>query len=85
MSEIESADLPPIAEMSFEAALSELESIVQKLERGKLELEPSILAYERGTQLRQHCDAKLKEAQLRVEKLTLAANGEVTLSPMDGE
>ena len=51
----------PIDQMSFEEALAELEGIVQKLERGQLELESSIQAYERGTALRQHCADKLRQ------------------------
>lgn len=60
-----------IAEMTFERALKELESIVGKLERGDVELEESITIYERGEALRDHCDRLLKAAEARVEKLTL--------------
>ncbi len=74
---------PPIAGMSFEEALAELESIVQRLERGQLDLEASIAAYERGTLLRQHCAEKLRQAQLRVEKLTLDREGNPKLQPFD--
>lgn len=73
----------PVAEMSFEEALSELEGIVQKLERGQLDLESSIQAYERGTALRQHCAGKLKEVQLRVDKLTQDRNGDPKLTPFE--
>ena len=73
----------PVAEMSFEEALAELEAIVQKLERGQLDLESSIAAYERGTELRRHCAAKLKEAELRVEKLSFDKNGNARLTPLD--
>ncbi len=71
--------------MSFEQALAELEAIVQRLERGQLDLEGSIKAYERGTELRRHCAAKLKEAELRVEKLSFDKAGAATLTPLDGE
>ena len=74
---------PRIDGMSFEEALAELEAIVQKLERGQLELDASIQAYERGTLLRQHCAQKLREAELRVEKLTLDRAGEPKLEPLD--
>jgi exodeoxyribonuclease VII small subunit len=74
---------PPIAGMSFEEALGELEAIVQELERGQLDLDSAISAYERGTELRQHCAAKLKEAELRVEKLTLDRAGSPKLTPFD--
>ena len=73
----------PGAELTFEEALAELEAIVQKLERGQLDLESSIAAYERGTELRRHCAAKLKEAELRVEKLSFDKNGNARLTPLD--
>lgn len=74
-----------VAQMSFEEALAELEGIVQKLERGQLDLESSIAAYERGTALRQHCAEKLRQVQLLVEKLSLDGNGEAKLSPFEGQ
>jgi exodeoxyribonuclease VII small subunit len=64
-----------IKEMSFERALKELEAIVGRLERGDVELEESIAIYERGEQLRDHCDRLLKQAEAKVEKLTFAADG----------
>lgn len=73
----------PIAAMTFEQALAELESIVQRLERGQLDLDASIAAYERGTLLRQHCAEKLRQAQLRVEKLSLDREGNPKLQPFD--
>ena len=69
--------------LSFETALAELESIVQRLERGQLDLEASIAAYERGTALRRHCATKLEEARLRVEKITFDKAGQPRLEPMD--
>lgn len=73
----------PVTQMSFEEALAELEGIVQKLERGQLDLESSIQAYERGTALRQHCAEKLRQVQLRVEKLTLDREGNPKLAPFE--
>ena len=73
----------PVAAMSFEEALAELEAIVQKLERGQLDLEGSIQAYERGTALRAHCADKLRQVQLRVEKLTLDREGQPKLQPFE--
>lgn len=61
--------------MSFEAAMAELEKIVQLLESGKSGLEESIQLYERGVALRSFCETRLKDAQLRVEKLSLDAHG----------
>lgn len=65
------------ADLPFEAAMTELEKIVQSLESGKSGLEESIQLYERGVELRRHCESKLKDAQLRVEKLSLDASGQI--------
>ena len=79
-----SAELPgDVASMSFEQALAELEKIVQDLERGQLDLDAAITAYERGTQLKLHCEGKLREAQLRVEKIALGPDGRVRAEPTD--
>jgi exodeoxyribonuclease VII small subunit len=67
--------LAEIKDMTFERALKELESIVERLEKGAVELEESIAIYERGEALREHCDRLLKQAEAKVEKLTLAPNG----------
>ena len=64
-----------IKEMSFERALKELEAIVGRLERGDVELEESIVIYDRGEMLREHCDRLLKQAEAKVEKLTFNADG----------
>ena len=55
--------------------MGELEEIVAKLEKGDVELEESIAIYERGEALRNHCDALLKKAEAKVEKITLGADG----------
>lgn len=65
-----------IEAMTFEAAMTELEDVVRKLESGNVELEKSIALYERGAALKAHCEAKLKAAEERVEKITLNAAGE---------
>ncbi|MBV1695001.1 MAG: exodeoxyribonuclease VII small subunit [Hyphomicrobiales bacterium] len=65
-----------IVQMTFERALKELEAIVGRLERGDVELEESITIYERGEALKNHCDRLLKQAEAKVEKLTLNAGGE---------
>jgi exodeoxyribonuclease VII small subunit len=64
-----------IAAMTFEAAMAELEKVVRDLESGNVELEKSIALYERGAALKAHCEAKLKAAEERVEKITLNAAG----------
>ncbi|RDW13736.1 exodeoxyribonuclease VII small subunit [Paracoccus thiocyanatus] len=71
--------------MSFEEAMKELEATVGRLEHGEASLEESIKLYERGALLRAHCDQRLREAEERVEKITLAANGQPTgTAPAEG-
>jgi exodeoxyribonuclease VII small subunit len=75
-----------IKAMSFEAALAELEDIVARLEAGKVDLEESIRIYERGEALKAHCAARLAEAEARIEKITLGADGKPTgTAPLDVE
>ena len=78
---VESPKSAEIIKMSFEDALSELEDIVRTLEGGKGKLEEAITAYERGAQLKAHCEKKLKEAQAKVEKISLSAGGEADTEP----
>ena len=66
---------PAVSGMSFEAALKELETIVARLEQGEVDLEDSIALYERGQGLKAHCEAKLKAAEGRLEKIVLGAGG----------
>lgn len=68
-----------IKALSFEQALAELESIVDRLETGDVALEESIEIYQRGAQLRAYCDEKLKTAQARIEKITGDGAGTVPL------
>ena len=58
--------------------MSELEAIVSRLEQGKSSLDDAIGAYERGAALKRHCEAKLREAREKVEKITLDASGQAT-------
>ena len=74
-----------VSKMSFEDALEELEEIVRTLEGGKGKLEDAITAYERGAKLKAHCEKKLKEAQAKVEKISLCAEGEAVAEPADIE
>ena len=64
-----------IQRLTFEAALAELETIVERLEAGKVDLEESIAIYERGEKLKAHCEKLLKLAEERIEKITLKADG----------
>lgn len=70
-----------IAKLSFEEALQELEQIVKRLEGGTGKLDDAIQSYERGTLLKRHCEAKLREAQARVEKIVIAPDGSLTPEP----
>ena len=64
-----------ISSLSFEDALAELERIVKGLEGGQQKLEEAISDYERGAVLRQHCEAKLAEAEARVQAIVQRADG----------
>jgi len=73
-----------VKKMPFEAAIQELESIVKELEAGKVPLEKSVEIYERGEVLKARCEELLKQAEARVEKITLDASGKPTGSePLD--
>ncbi len=72
-----------IAAMSFEDALGELEEIVRRLEDGRIPLDDSIAAYERGARLKAHCEKKLAEARAKVEKIALGPNGPEGTEPAD--
>ncbi len=67
--------------MSFETAMAELEDIVRRLEQGADSLDQAIDGYARGVALKSHCEAKLKEAQLRVDKIVLGPDGTVSAEP----
>ena len=74
-----------VNEMSFEDALRELETVVGQLERGEVPLDKSIELYERGAALKKRCEAKLKEAEEKVAKLTLDGDGQPTgTASLDG-
>jgi exodeoxyribonuclease VII small subunit len=76
------ATLPDdIAAMSFEDALAELEGIVRRLEGGQVKLDDAIQSYERGAQLKRHCEKKLNEAQQRVDRIVIAPDGGVAVEP----
>jgi len=73
-----------IAQMSFEKALQELEQIVEKLDSGNVDLDQSIDIYTRGSLLKQHCNAKLRSAQERVDKI-VNQNGTLSTQPANIE
>jgi exodeoxyribonuclease VII small subunit len=73
-----------VKKMPFERAIEDLESIVKRLEEGKVPLEESVTIYERGEALKKRCEELLRQAEARVEKITLDANGKPTGSqPLD--
>jgi exodeoxyribonuclease VII small subunit len=84
MSDTSAAPHTDVAALSFEKAMGELEQIVQKLEGGNVPLEDSIAIYERGEALKKRCEALLRDAEARVQKITLAADGSPTgTTPLD--
>jgi exodeoxyribonuclease VII small subunit len=75
-----------VASLSFEAAMRELEEIVGQLEKGNVDLDKSIALYERGEVLKKHCDALLKSAEARIEKIVQGADGAAkSVAPLDVE
>ena len=73
-----------IKKLSFERAIEELESIVRRLEDGKVPLEESVVIYERGEALKRRCEELLRQAEARVDKITTDSNGQpVGTEPLD--
>lgn len=75
---------PSLDALSFEDAMKELEGVVNRLEHGEATLEESIALYERGARLRAHCEARLKDAEERVERITLAGGQPTGTVPVEG-
>ena len=74
-----------VEDMTFEEAMAALEQVVARLERGDVPLDESITLYERGAELKTRCDAKLKEAEEKVAKITLDRDGTPTgTEPVEG-
>jgi exodeoxyribonuclease VII small subunit len=71
-----------VAELPFEEALKKLESIVESMEADDLPLETLLQRYEEGTNLAQVCQAKLAEAELKIQRLEKTSTGEVVLTPL---
>lgn len=72
-----------IAKMSFEDALAELEAIVRDLESGDARLDAAIQSYERGAALKRHCEMKLRDAQMKIEKIVVGPDGAPGTEPAD--
>lgn len=74
-----------VATLSFEDALKRLEQVVRELESGEATLDRAIALYEEGERLKQQCETRLKDAQARIEKITLGSDGQPTgTAPFDG-
>ena len=75
-----------VSEMTFEQAMADLERVVGQLERGEVPLEESIKLYERGAELKARCEKKLQEAEEKVAKITLNADGAPSgTEPVEGQ
>ena len=74
----------PISDLSFEEAMAALEQVVGRLERGEVPLEESIALYERGAALRAHCEAKLKDAEAKVELSRAQEGRAIGTTPAEG-
>jgi exodeoxyribonuclease VII small subunit len=72
-----------IAKLGFEDAMKQLEEIVRDLEGGKSKLDDAIKHYERGVHLKRHCEQKLAEAQMKIDKIVLGADGSVKTEAAD--
>lgn len=72
-----------IAKLSFEEALAELQGLVRALEKGESKLDEAVQFYERGAALKRHCEAKLRDAQEKVAKIVIGADGSVSSEPAD--
>lgn len=69
--------------LTFEDALAQLENIVRELEAGKIKLDDAVEAYEKATALKKFCEDKLKSAQLKIEKINISPDGDVTTQEFD--
>ena len=74
-----------IKKLNFEEALKALEEIVQELDSGSIDLDKAVEAYEKGNQLKLHCEEKLKEAKIRIEKIEVSKDDEFTKELIDSD
>lgn len=72
-----------IKDLSFEDALIQLENIVRELESGRIKLDDAVKAYEKAVALKQLCENRLKNAQLKIEKIEVSPNGDLATAPLD--
>lgn len=76
-------DQDKAAKLSFEAALARLEAVVDAMEQGETPLADLLAKYEEGSKLLKVCEARLKEAELKIEKLRKAKDGSIVLEPLE--
>lgn len=69
--------------LSFEDALAQLETIVRELEGGRIKLDDAVSAYEKATRLKKFCEDKLKNAQMKIEKINIEPDGQINTVPFD--
>ncbi len=69
--------------ISFEDAMAQLETIVRELEAGRIKLDDAVKAYEKAVALKKFCEEKLKQAELKIEKINITPDGEITTEPLD--
>ena len=74
---------PDIAGLSFEQAMAQLDQIVRRLEAGEDDLDAAIAAFERGSKLRAHCEAKLQDARMKVDQITRDTSGALATTPVE--
>lgn len=80
LSETNTMSDPAISKLTYEQALEELRKIVARLESGEIPLEDAVTAYERGVALKQHCETRLRGAQMRIEKIRLGDSDEAEIA-----
>lgn len=78
-------NMEEIKDLSFEDAIQQLENIVRELESGRIKLDDAVAAYEKAIALKQLCENKLQAAQLKIEKIEIAPNGEVKLTTFENQ
>lgn len=76
-------NLEEIKDLTFEEALTRLENIVRELESGRIKLDDAVTAYEQAVALKNLCESKLQVAQLKIEKITVAADGSLAAEPFE--
>jgi exodeoxyribonuclease VII small subunit len=84
-SQADPESMDDVASMSFEQALAALEDIVRRLEDGDIDLDGAIEAYARGAALKRHCESKLSQAEQRISRIAVGADGSLSAVSESGE